>query len=141
MHKARGFIERSPIVVTAALAREDLHALSAIRKLSATEIDTVAGWSTPPGWHTRPAGTGHGPGGQADAFRRPAAPPGVGRVLIKVGQRPGIATQVVLTETELALHDTNRRWHHQKAAGLPVPAPRPAASERPQLPVATEEAR
>jgi hypothetical protein len=51
--KAKGFAERSAIVVTAGLSREDLRALSDVRRLSAAEIDTVASWSTPPGWRPR----------------------------------------------------------------------------------------
>jgi hypothetical protein len=101
--KAKGFAERSAITVTAGLAREDLRALSDIRRLSAAEIDTVASWSTPPGWRPRTVRS-------SDGTTRPAPPPGAGRVLIKIGQRPGIATQVLLTQTELDLHDTNTRW-------------------------------
>jgi hypothetical protein len=101
--KAKGFAERSAITVCAGLAREDLRALSDIRRLSAAEVDTVASWSTPPGWRPRLQRT-------TDGSSRPAPPPGAGRVLIKIGQRPGIATQVLLTQTELDLHDTNTRW-------------------------------
>jgi hypothetical protein len=117
--KARGFAERSAITVTAGLAREDLHALSEIRRLSAAEIDTVASWSTPPGWRPRVLRS-------LDGSTRPAPPPGAGRVLIKIGQRPGIATQVVLTDTELALHDTNTRWTTK------VPEPLPPADTAPR---------
>lgn len=102
--KARGFAERSGIVVTAGLAKEDLRALSEIKKMSEVEINTVAGWSTPPGWRprlVRDAETG---------VSRPAPPPGAGKMLIKLGERAGIQTQVKLTPTELRLHDTNRRW-------------------------------
>ena len=101
--KARGFAERSGIVVTAGLAKEDLRALSEVKRMSEVEIDTVAGWSTPPGWRPR---TVRG----ADGRTRPAPPPGAGKVLIKLGDRAGIATQVRLTQTELDLHDTNSRW-------------------------------
>lgn len=112
--KARGFVERSAIIVTAGLAREDLRALSDVRHMSEVEISTVAGWSTPPGWRqktTRDPVTG---------AERPTPPPGAGRVLIKLGQRAGIQTQVVLTPTELALHDTNARWLRQAAPAIPT---------------------
>jgi hypothetical protein len=101
--KARGFAERSGIVVTAGLAKEDLYALSDVKRMSQVEIDTVAGWSTPPGWRPRVV---RGPDGRS----RPAPPPGAGKVLIKLGDRAGIQTQVRLTQTELDLHDTNNRW-------------------------------
>jgi hypothetical protein len=44
-------------------------------------------------------------------------------VLIKIGQRPGIATQVLLTSTELSLHNTNHRWDRTPVrAALPATA-------------------
>lgn len=97
--KAAGFAERSGIVVTAGLAKEDLRALSEIKRMSEVEISTVAGWSTPPGWRARTVRSS-----------KPAPPPGAGKVLIKLGERAGIPTQVRLTRTELELHDTNSRW-------------------------------
>jgi hypothetical protein len=110
--KARGFAERSGIVVTAGLAKEDLRALSEIKRMSEIEINTVAGWSTPPGWRARviiDPETGR---------ERPAPPPGAGKVLIKLGDRAGIQTQVKLTPTELRLHDTNERWAEDRGGGL-----------------------
>ena len=101
--KARGFAERSGIVVTAGLAKEDLLALSEVKRMSEVEMATVAGWSTPPGWRSRQTRDESG-------RTRPAPPPGAGKVLIKLGERAGIQTQVRLTRTELDLHDTNLRW-------------------------------
>jgi hypothetical protein len=49
-------------------------------------------------------------------------------VLIKIGQRPGIATQVVLTQTELALHDTNTRWTSNAPTTAPSTDPVPPQS-------------
>jgi hypothetical protein len=106
--KARGFAERSGIVVTAGLAKEDLHALSKVKRMSEVEIQTVAGWSTPPGWRSRQ-------NRDEDGRTRPAPPPGAGKVLIKLGERAGIQTQVRLTRTELELHDTNNRWRGDAA--------------------------
>ncbi|MFY0407936.1 ATP/GTP-binding protein [Solicola sp. PLA-1-18] len=102
--KARGFAERSSIVVTAGLAMDDLRALSEVKRMSEVEMRTVASWSTPAGWKQpmiRDPLTG---------ITRPAPPPGAGKVLIKVGERAGIQTQVKLTGAELAMHDTNTRW-------------------------------
>jgi hypothetical protein len=124
--KARGFLERSAITVLAGLGRDDLEAVSRTRHLTPAEVDLVAGWSTPPSW---PAASGSDDG-------RPAAPAGAGRVLIKVGQRPGIAAQVLLTETELALHDTNIRWARTPGGdALPLGSP-----ERHALPDITDPA-
>ncbi len=102
--KARGFAERSSIVVTAGLAKEDLRALSEVKRMSEVEIATVASWSTPAGWKQRMIRDPHT--GQT----RPAPPPGAGKVLIKLGERAGIQTQVTLTAAEMDLHDTNTRW-------------------------------
>ncbi|MEJ7831576.1 MAG: ATP/GTP-binding protein [Nocardioides sp.] len=112
VQKARGFAERSGIVVTAALAKDDLRALSEVKRMSEAEINTVASWSTPPGWEQK---TIRDP---VTGQERPAPPPDAGKVLIKLGERAGIQTQVKLTPTELALHDTNQRWI---TAGTPPP--------------------
>ena len=90
--KARGFVERAGIVVIGGLPQQELTDLHQVVALSRAERAMVSGWSTPPGW------------GNA------SAPPGLGRVLLKIGNRPGIPVQVVLTESELALGGTNARW-------------------------------
>ncbi|KQY61453.1 hypothetical protein ASD30_25560 [Nocardioides sp. Root140] len=102
--KAKGFAERSGIVVTAALSRPDLRALSDIKPMSEDEMTAVSGWNTPDDWTQR---TVRDP---RTGEERPEPPPGAGKVLIKLGQRTGIQTQVKLTATELDLHDTNSRW-------------------------------
>lgn len=102
--KARGFAERSGIIVTAGLAVPDLRELSKVKRLSEKEISTVSSWATPAGWQARTVVD------PETGKTRPATPPGAGKVLIKVGDRAGIQTQVVLTQTELDLHDTNSRW-------------------------------
>lgn len=102
--KARGFAERSSIVVTAGLAMEDLRALSEVKRMSEVEMRAVAAWSTTTGWKKQMIRDPH------TGAERPAPPPGAGKVLIKVGERAGIQTQVKLTSAELSLHDTNARW-------------------------------
>jgi hypothetical protein len=92
--KAKGFLERAGLVACAGLPAVELAELSDVVHLSAAEREQVAGWSTPPGWD-------------------PAShPPGLGKFLLKCGQRPGIPVQVDLTSAELsaAVHDTNKRW-------------------------------
>lgn len=119
--KARGFVERSGIIATAGLARDDLRALSDVRALTDVEVATVAGWTTPPGWRqktTRDPATG---------AERPTPPPGAGKILIKLGQRAGVQTQVVLTRSELALHDTNSRWV-RSGSSADVSAPKAPAA-------------
>lgn len=107
--KARGFAERSSIIVTAGLAMDDLRALSEVKRMSEMEMSTVARWTTPAGWQQRMVRD------QATGLYRPAPPPGAGKVLIKLGERAGIQTQVKLTRAELSLHDTNARWLQEQA--------------------------
>jgi hypothetical protein len=119
--KARGFAERSSIIVTAGLAREDLAALSEVRRLSEVEIRTVSGWTTPAGWKKRMLRD------PTTGIERPAPPPGAGKILIKVGDAAGIQVQVQPTQTELDLHDTNARWlTHTRE---PEPNTTPAAAQ------------
>jgi len=40
-----------------------------------------------------------------------AVPPGCGNFLATVGGRPGVPFRVVLTDAELWLNDTNKRWN------------------------------
>ncbi|PZS09976.1 MAG: ATP/GTP-binding protein [Acidimicrobiales bacterium] len=102
--KARGFTERAGIVVAAGLSIDDLQSLSKVKPMSDVEIDTVARWNTPPGWRQKMVTD------LRTGKRRPAPPPGCGKVLIKLGDRAGIQTQVKLTQAELDMHDTNARW-------------------------------
>ena len=92
--KAKGFIERAGLVVCGGLPAQEVDELSEIVAFSRAERQQVTSWSTPPGWDVA------------------ALPPGVGKFLIKSGQRPGIPVSVDLTRAELdaAVHDTNKRW-------------------------------
>lgn len=102
--KATGFAERSGIVATAGLALPDLRELSQVKRLSEKEIFTASSWATPPGWQARMVVD------PRTGLSRPAAPPGAGKILIKVGDRAGVPTQCQLTQVEKDLHDTNQRW-------------------------------
>ncbi|WP_328643931.1 ATP/GTP-binding protein [Streptomyces canus] len=90
--KAAGFVERSGMVITGGLPREEMPRLAQVVDMTRAEQQMVTSWSTPPGW---------------DAA---AEPPGRGNFLIKVGGRPGIPIHVDLTPSELELNNTNRRW-------------------------------
>jgi hypothetical protein len=112
--KAKGFIERAGLVVCGGLPAQEVTELAEIVAFSRAERAQVTSWSTPPGW---------------DAA---ALPPGVGKFLIKSGQRPGIPVSVDLTRAELdaGVHDTNKRWAAPApsitappALAQPVPAP------------------
>ena len=92
--KAKGFVERAGLVVCGGLPAQEVAELSEIVAFSRAERQQVTSWSTPPGWDVA------------------ALAPGVGKFLIKSGQRPGIPVSVELTRAELdaAVHDTNKRW-------------------------------
>lgn len=91
--KARGFIKRAGLVILGGLPEDEIPAMRGVIGISDAESRRITSWTTPTGWE---------PG---------ATPPGRGHFLIKVGGRPGIPIVTKLTDRELALHDTNHRWH------------------------------
>ncbi|MEJ7894182.1 MAG: hypothetical protein WKF94_16255 [Solirubrobacteraceae bacterium] len=97
--KARGFVERSGMVICGGLPRAEMEDLRGVVALSRAEQELLVGWQAPPAWDSVT-------GAEAD-------PPGRGNFLVKVGGRPGIPVHVALTATELALHDTNKLWHER----------------------------
>lgn len=103
--KARGFVERSGMVVTGALPRAEMAKLRQAVPLSNVEADRLISWADPGSWsrirRSRANGT------------RPRQAPGVGKFMVKVGGRPGIALNVRLTPSELSMNDTNKRWGNQ----------------------------
>ena len=95
--KARGFVERSGIVVCGGLPRKEMdELLTPVVPMGEAEINLVAGWQDPPAWTNTDLDS---------------PPPGRGKFLIKVGGRPGIPVQVQLTAAEAAVNDTNKLWH------------------------------
>jgi len=120
--KAQGFIERAGLLVVGGLPAQEIAELSQIVAFSRAEGQQVTSWSTPPGW---------------DAA---SLPPGVGKFLLKSGQRPGIPVHVDLTRAELdaAVHDTNQRWatrstRSTRATRASVPPTASAVSAEPEL--------
>lgn len=99
--KALGFTERVGMVITHGLSRDDLELLSGVISMSEAEIDQVSSWGATKAWDANEA---------ANGSNRPAPPPGVGKGLMKIGDRPGVGFKLLPTERELNLHDTNSRW-------------------------------
>ncbi|GAA3512271.1 ATPase [Georgenia daeguensis] len=95
--KARGFVERSGMVICGGLPGAEMPQLTAAVPFSRAEQDLLTGWQDPPAWDP--------------AAGQEAEPPGRGKFLVKVGGRPGIPIDVQLTEVEMGIHDTNKRWH------------------------------
>jgi hypothetical protein len=91
--KARGFVERSGMVICAGLPRAEMEMLTRVVPMSRSEQELLEGWQDPAGW-----------AGEEDEDREP---PGRGNFLLKVGGRPGIPA------SERGSHDTNKRWHER----------------------------
>lgn len=97
--KARGFVERAGMVICGGLPLSEMPLLTPAVPMSSAEQAMLEGWQDPPSWDPK---TG-----------KESEPPGRGRFLVKVGGRPGIPVKVVLTETEKAVNDTNKKWAEQ----------------------------
>jgi hypothetical protein len=101
--KARGFVERSGMVICGGLPSAEMPLLTSAVAMSQAEQDTLTSWQDPPAWDP--------------VSGREAEPPGRGRFLIKVGGRPGIPVRVELTDVEKTVNDTNKLWHTTSRAG------------------------
>lgn len=90
--KARGFVDRSAILVMAGLPPRELSRVHQITPLTNPEQQLVASWSSPDSWQ---------PG---------ARHPGRGKYMIKTGaERLGIPVQMALTRDEQRLYDTDQK--------------------------------
>jgi len=94
--KAKGFVERSGMVICGGLPRAEMENLSEVVPMSEEEQNMLIGWQDPPAWDP--------------ATGEEAAPPGRGNFLVKVGGRPGIPVHVGLTSVEREINDTNKLW-------------------------------
>lgn len=101
--KARGFVERSGMVICGGLPSAEMPLLTAAVPFSEAEQELLIGWQDPPAWDP--------------ATGREAEPPGRGKFLVKVGGRPGIPVDVQLTQVESSISDTNKLWHEQSRVG------------------------
>lgn len=95
--KAKGFVERSGMVICGGLPGAEMPLLTSAVPFSQAEQDLLMGWQDPPAWDP--------------ATGREAEPPGRGKFLVKVGGRPGIPVNVQLTSVEASVSDTNKLWH------------------------------
>jgi hypothetical protein len=101
--KAKGFVERSGMVICGGLPASEMPLLNSAINMSMAEQEMLQGWQDPPAWD--PVN-----GKEAD-------PPGRGKFLIKVGGRPGIPFTVELTDAERHVNDTNKLWHAASRTG------------------------
>lgn len=91
--KARGFADRSAVMLIAASTDAELDNVSRIRRLSGREREEILRWTAPESW------SGDG-----------ALATGRGNMLLKVGSRPGIPVHLTPTKLELQLGNTDFRW-------------------------------
>ncbi|NQX10409.1 ATP/GTP-binding protein [Microbacteriaceae bacterium VKM Ac-2855] len=101
--KAKGFVERSGMVICGGLPGAEMPLLTSAVPMSTAEQAMLTSWQDPPAWDPV---SGH-----------ESEPPGRGRFLIKVGGRPGIPVRVELTAAEKEVNDTNKLWHTTSRAG------------------------
>ncbi|MEU7822972.1 ATP/GTP-binding protein [Catellatospora sp. NPDC049133] len=92
--KARGFAERSAVLMIGPCSSTELDAVNKIRSLSQAERSEVLSWSAPPSLLTG---------------RNPTTV-GLGNFLVKIGSRPGIPVHLEPTAVEKELGNTNARW-------------------------------
>jgi hypothetical protein len=128
--KAKGFVERAGMLITAGLPAAEMPLLTSAVALSSAEQQLLTSWTDPPAWNPAPGTT---------------TAPGRGLFLIKVGGRPGIPIRMDLTPTERALgiHDTDKLWH-PKVNGFQgsddhsdaIPLPRQLGTTQPTGPAA-----
>ncbi len=84
------------MVLCGGLPMSELTAVDQVVTLSVREREMIAEWSAP--------GSINVETGEEDA------PPGRGKFLIKVGGHPGIPVDVVMTEDEVPVNNTNQKW-------------------------------
>jgi len=94
--KAKGFAERAGFVVCGGLPQAEMPALTEVVRMSHAEQRMIVDWSSPASWDPTTNSDG--------------TPPGRGFFLAKVGGRPGIPFRLQLTQAEIAVNDTNKRW-------------------------------
>lgn len=102
--KAKGFVERSGMVICGGLPASEMPLLNSAITMSRAEQDMLQGWQDPPAWDP--------------VSGKEADPPGRGKFLIKVGGRPGIPLTVELTNAERHINDTNKLWHAASRTGV-----------------------
>lgn len=101
--KAKGFVERSGMVICGGLPSAEMPQLTSAIPLSRAEQELLIGWQDPPAWDP--------------TTNQEATPPGRGKFLVKVGGRPGIPVDVQFTAADDLMSDTNTRWHEQSRVG------------------------
>lgn len=93
---AWGFVERSAMVFLGGLAEREMGNLEEVFALSGSEKSMITDWSAE--------------GGINPDTNRAAAPPGLGKFILKIGKKPGVPFQTVMTSVERDVNNTNKAW-------------------------------
>ncbi len=93
---AWGFVERSAMTFLGGLAESEMGNLEKVFAMSAEEKSMITDWSAESGVNPESSTA--------------AAPPGLGKFLLKIGKKPGVPFQSQLTDIELAVNNTNQSW-------------------------------
>ncbi|MGQ0463974.1 MAG: ATP-binding protein [Sporichthyaceae bacterium] len=99
--KAAGLMERCDTVLLGASSPKELAAVAERRPLTGEEMRLVASWAAPTGTAVEGLDTPH---------------PGRGKLLVKIGHRLGVPTQMMLTEAELVRYETDAAIRRRPAA-------------------------
>lgn len=91
--KASGFIERVGSVICAGLPQTELEVLGKVVLYSQREIKMISRWTTPSVWHED---------------EKQSISPGRGKFMLKIGDRLGIPFELILTDKELEMHNTDK---------------------------------
>lgn len=93
---AWGFVERSAMTFLGGLAESEMGNLERVFAMSSEEKSMITDWSAESGVNPESSTA--------------AAPPGLGKFLLKIGKKPGVPFQSTLTDIELAVNNTNQSW-------------------------------
>lgn len=99
VEKAKSLIKHTGLLGLMALTAEDLSVISATKELTEEEISMVAGFNAAEDW----IGHRRAKGGKT-------APPGAGKILLKVENRMGIPVKMLQTKAQESLHVTDVRY-------------------------------
>ncbi|MGQ0843867.1 MAG: ATP-binding protein [Sporichthyaceae bacterium] len=101
--KAAGLMERCDTVLLGASSPKELAAISERRLLTSEEMRLVASWGAPTGTAVEGLDTPH---------------PGRGKLLVKIGHRMGVPTQMMLTGAELLRYETDAAIRRRPTARI-----------------------
>lgn len=96
--KVTGFADRCGYYALVGMPGSEIEHVRQLFDLSDVEANLLTSWVSSEGI--------------ASTKRRRRGTHGLGKVLLKVGDSPGIPVQVELTATEASVNDTNTRWAH-----------------------------